>query len=135
FDRDGALDFRFIIRSVKVELRPNGSYRGRIQWSYWRQPQDMDSENAKKPGDLISVPNGLRIDGLEYIMIDGNLFIAPAINYLGIFDYAPDNQNQVHKNMPINRYFPLRFVPSLNLVATVDDPMTEKCSDGSNYPS
>ncbi|MEO0919238.1 MAG: hypothetical protein AAFX98_00915, partial [Pseudomonadota bacterium] len=66
----------------------------------------MESNGGKKPGDLLSVPNGMRIDGLEYIMVDGNLFIAPAINYLGIFDYAPNNNNQVHKQVPINRYFP-----------------------------
>ncbi|MEO1749404.1 MAG: hypothetical protein AAFR27_12465, partial [Pseudomonadota bacterium] len=135
FDQNGALDFRFIIYAVRVEQRPNGSYRGRVQWGYYRDHRDMESNGGKKPGDLLSVPNGMRIDGLEYIMVDGNLFIAPAINYLGIFDYAPNNNNQVHKQVPINRYFPLRFLPSLNLVETVDDPFTDKCSDGSNYAS
>ena len=133
FDQNGALDFRFIIYAVRVEQRPNGRYRGRVQWGYYRDHRDMESNGGKKPGDLLSVPNGMRIDGLEYIMVDGNLFIAPAINYLGIFDYAPNNNNQVHKQVPINRYFPLRFLPSLNLVETVDDPFTDKCSDGSNY--
>ncbi|MEM1376149.1 MAG: TadE/TadG family type IV pilus assembly protein [Pseudomonadota bacterium] len=135
FDSSGALDFRFVIRYVKVVRRPNGSLRGEIQWIYFRTPNDMDTPGEKKPGELVNVPNGLRIEGLEYIHVNGRLFIAPAINYLGVFDYAPNNQNQTHKQMPINRYFPLRFVPALNLVedATNGDEFTEKCWDQSPY--
>lgn len=126
FTSDGALDFRFQLKMIKAELRPNGKIKGRIQWAYWRHSQDMDTSGGKKPGELINIPEGLQLDGLEFVQVDGALFIAPALNYLGVFDYNAAS-NKTHKQVPIDRYFPLRFITGLSLEYNDDDPLTEKC--------
>ncbi|MEO0543644.1 MAG: hypothetical protein AAFY99_07480 [Pseudomonadota bacterium] len=137
FDESGALDFRFIIHMMQVEEQPDGSFDSKVNWSYYRTGQDMDNIDKKKhygPGEYVDTPNGLRIDGLEYVWIEARLFIAPAINYLGIFDYS-EKENQTHKEVELDKYFPLRFVTALNLVedSANNDYFTEKCWDSSTY--
>ena len=134
FTRNGALDFRFTLKVLKAELQPNGNIKGRIEWAYWRHTRDMDRANEKKPGDLINIPPGLQIDGLEFVHVDGALFIAPALNYLGVFDYNAA-ADKTHKQVPIDRYFPLRFITGLGLDYSADDPLTDKCwTKGISYP-
>ncbi len=135
FNRNGALDFRFAIKMINAELQPNGKIKGRIEWAYWRHGRDMDTGSEKKPGELVNIPAGLQIDGLTFVHIDGALFIAPALNYLGVFDYHPSS-SKTHKQVQIDRYFPLRFVPAVGLDYSVDDPLTDKCwTSGVTYPA
>lgn len=120
FDQNGALDFRFRLQMIRVDRLANGSIRGFVEWEYRRDTGQVN------PGVYINVPAALRIEGLRYVFVDGNLFIAPALNYLGIFDYHPA-ANQTHKSVRLDRYFPLRFVPNVGLTSTVNDPFTTKC--------
>ena len=134
FTENGALDFRFQLKMIKAELQPNGKIKGRIEWAYWRHTQDMDTSGGKKPGELTNIPAGLQIDGLEFVQVDGALFIAPALNYLGVFDYNASS-SKTHKQVPIDRYFPLRFITGLGLDYSADDPLTDKCwTKGISYP-
>lgn len=137
FDADGAPDFRFTIRVFTVQdpavETVTGDLKGRLRWIYFRTPEDMDTAGEDKPGDLIDIPSGLRTAGITYVQIDGRLFVAPAINYLGMFDLDPEGEG-LHMEKRINRYFPLRYTTALGLDETEEDPMTDKCSDGSNYP-
>ncbi len=121
FNLSGAPDFRFIVRMMEAETRPNGSIRGRVLWEYRRQG---GTANA---GNLRSIPSSLRIDGMRFVMVEGNIIVRPAMNYLGIFELDPEN-NRVHKRIDIDRYFPLRFVPAIDLVATGADPYDNKCT-------
>ncbi|WP_193174973.1 TadE/TadG family type IV pilus assembly protein [Oricola nitratireducens] len=137
FTRDGALDFRYVIRVVTVQdpatETVTGDLRGRVRWEYFRTPEDMDTESEVKPGELIDIPDGLRIAGQTYVQIAGRLWVAPAINYLGVFDFNPADNTVTHTQFDVVRFFPLRYVTSLGLDSSASDPMTDKCSDGSNY--
>lgn len=134
FNENGALDFRFAIKMLEVETRPNGRIKGRIKWAYWRHTRDMDKPNEKKPGSFVNVPNGLRTPGLALIHIDGALFIAPSLNYLGIFDYHAST-TQTHKQVPVDRYFPLRFMTGLSIDYADVDELSDKCwVEGETYP-
>lgn len=139
FTRDGALDFRYVIRIVTVQdpalETVVGDLKGRVRWAYFRTPEDMDSDGEKKPGDLVEIPDGLRIPGQTYVQIAGRLWVAPAINYLGIFDFDPSNESVTHTQIDIERFFPLRYITALGLDYDVSDPLSDKCSDGSNYSS
>ena len=139
FTRDGALDFKYVIRVLTIQdpatETVTGDLQGRIRWVYFRTPEDMDTPSESKPGDLISVPAGMRIPGQTFVQVNGRLWVAPAINYLGIFDFDPGNASVTHKEFELNRYFPLRYTTHVGLDASLSDPMTEKCSDGSNYTS
>ncbi|KPB02559.1 TadE/TadG family type IV pilus assembly protein [Ahrensia marina] len=128
FTRNGALDFRFAIRVLRIIEDPldGNKIKGRIEWSYWRHGRDMDRNNEPKPGEYVEVPDGLKIPGLEVVFVDGSLYIAPALNYLGVFDFNP-SANRTHKIIKVDRYFPLRFISNLDLEFTLTDPLTEKC--------
>jgi hypothetical protein len=138
FTKDGALDFRFQLRVVTVQdpalETVTGPLKGRVRWVYFRTPEDMDNSSEIKPGDLIDIPDGLRVAGQTYAQIDGRLWVAPAINYLGVFDFDPANSAVTHKEIDIERFFPLRYVTYVGLDETTADPLSDKCSDGSNYP-
>ncbi len=120
FNRDGALDFRFRLQMIRVVKLANGQLRGYVEWDYRRDT------TLTSPGVNINVPAAMRIEGLRYVLVDGSLFIAPALNYLGVFDYHPA-ANQTHKSVAIDRYFPLRFVTNVGLTSTPTDPFTNKC--------
>lgn len=120
FNTNGAPDFRFIIRMIEAETRPNGSVRGRVLWEYRRHGGNARADNLR------NIPNSLRIDGMRFIMVEGNIIVRPAMNYLGIFELDPAN-NRVHKRMDVDRYFPLRFVPSIDLVEQNNDEYDSKC--------
>lgn len=127
FTKAGAVDFRFALRLVKIDEDPvDKKLKGRIEWSYWRHDHDMTNPNEPKPGDYIEVPEGLQIKGLEAVFVDGSLYIAPALNYLGIFDFNP-SANETHKIIDVDRYFPLRFVSTLGLKYSFKDPLSQKC--------
>jgi len=137
FTRDGALDFRYVIRVVTVQdpatETVTGDLKGRVRWEYFRTPEDMDTESEVKPGELIDIPDGLRIAGQTYVQIAGRLWVAPSINYLGVFDFDPSDNTVTHTQLDVVRFFPLRYVTSLGLDYDASDPLTDKCSDGSNY--
>ena len=137
FTRDGALDFRYVVRVVTVQdpatETVTGDLRGRVRWEYFRSPEDMDTESEIKPGDLIDIPDGLRIAGQTYVQIAGRLWVAPAINYLGVFDFNPADHTVTHTQFDVVRFFPLRYVTALGLESSTADPLTDKCSDGTNY--
>lgn len=127
FTQNGALDFRFALRVVKMEKDPaDQKIKGRIEWSYWRHGRDMNKPNEPKPGEYVEVPEGLQIEGLEAVFVDGSLYIAPALNYLGVFDFHP-SADKTHKIIDVDRYFPLRFVTNLDLEYSLTDPLSKKC--------
>ena len=121
FNRNGAPDFRFIIRMIEAERQPNGSVRGRVLWEYRRNGGNANA------GNLRSIPNPLRIEGMRFIMVEGNITVRPAMNYLGLFELDPQ-RNRVHKRIDIDRYFPLRFVPAIDLVENTGDRFDDKCT-------
>jgi Flp pilus assembly pilin Flp len=137
FTKDGAPDFRFIVRVITVQNPATetvkGALRGRVVWTYFRTYNDMTSKGEAKPGDLVDIPPGLRVPGVTMVQIHGRMFLSPTFNYLGAFD-SSNNNSPVKNRLDMDRYFPMRFVPNLNLIAPAGDPMTAKCSDGSNYP-
>lgn len=134
FTKAGALDFRFALKLVKTEKQADNSIKGRIQWAYWRHWRSMNRSSEDKPGDLVDIPEGLQIEGLEFVHVDGSLFIAPKFNYLGVFDYHPSS-NKTHKEIEIDRYFPLRFMTGLNIDFDEDDPLDKRCWVlGQSYP-
>lgn len=137
FDANGATDFRFAIKVLTVQdpavETVTGDLKGRVRWVYFRTPEDMDTADEDKPGDLVDIPVGLRVPGQTYVHLDGRLFIAPALNYLGIFDLDKEDAGVLHMQNDIGRYFPLRYTTALGLREVSGDPMTDKCSDGSNY--
>ena len=49
------------------------------------------------------------------------------MNYLGLFELDPQ-RNRVHKRIDIDRYFPLRFVPAIDLVENTGDRFDDKCT-------
>ncbi|WP_018688619.1 TadE/TadG family type IV pilus assembly protein [Ahrensia kielensis] len=127
FTEDGALDFRFTLRVVNIDEDPvDKKLKGRIEWSYWRDGHDMDDPGEPKPGDYIEVPEGLQIKGLEAVLVQGSLYVAPALNYLGVFDFDASS-NETHKIIDVERYFPLRFVSNLDLDFSLKDPLSRKC--------
>jgi hypothetical protein len=137
FTSDGALDFRYVIRVMTVQdpvtETVTGDLQARIRWIYFRTPEDMDTGSEAKPGELVPIPSGLRVPGQTYVQINGRLWVAPAINYLGIFDFDPSNASVTHMQVDVDRYFPLRYTTAVGLDDSMSDPMTDKCSDGSNY--
>lgn len=135
FTQNGALDFRFAIKVLHMTTDPaDNKIKGRIEWAYWRHGRDMDTGNEDKPGDYVEVPEGLRIAGIEVVYVDGSLFIAPSLNYLGIFDFNP-GANSTHKIIEVDRYFPLRFRTGLDIDYSNNDPLSDKCwVRGQSYP-
>ena len=121
FDADGALDFRFRLTMVRAETRPNGSIRGRIEWEYVRA-----GRSARDAGRLIGIPDEMRIDGMRFLIVDGFIFLAPALNYLGIFDYHP-SEGRTDGRFDMQQFFPLRFVPNVALVEEPGDLFDDKC--------
>ena len=121
FGRDGALDFRFRITMVHVETRPGGEVAGRIEWEYVRA-----GPAARDAGQFIDIPDEMRVVGTRFIIVDGLIFLAPALNYLGIFDYHAD-AGRTDARFDIQQFFPLRFVPNVALVEEWGDLFDEKC--------
>lgn len=122
FTANGAPDFRFILRMINVELQPNGSLRGRVEWEYRRQ-----QGRVGRAGRLVDVPNEMQIEGMRYLDLQGNVRVAPAMNYLGIFDYDPA-ANRTYLNVDIDHMFPLRFVPNVSLIEKPGDLYNNKCN-------
>lgn len=121
FPASGALDFRFRATMMRVETRPNGRIRGRTEWEYRRH-----QSQARDPGRLINIPNELQIDGMRYLHLEGFFHLAPSFNYLGIFDLNPrDNRND--GLFRVDQYFPLRYVPNVDLVEETGDQFDTKC--------
>lgn len=121
FPANGALDFRFLATMIRVETRPNGRIRGRIEWEYRRH-----QTRARNPGRLVNIPNELQIDGMRYLHLDGFFHLAPSFNYLGIFDMHPA-ANRDDGLFRVNQYFPLRYVPNIDLVEEPGDQFDYKC--------
>jgi len=120
FNANGAPDFRFIIRMVEAETRPNGRIRGRVLWEYRRQG------GTARAGNLRGIPASLQVDGMRFVVIEGNISLRPAMNYMGVFELDPEN-GRVHRKIDLDRYFPLRFVPSIDLVERSGDEFDDKC--------
>jgi len=121
FPANGALDFRFRATMILVETRPNGRVRGRTEWEYRRH-----QSQARDPGRLINIPDELQIDGMRYLHLEGFFHLAPSFNYLGIFDLNP-RENRDDGLFRVNQYFPLRYVPSIDLVEETGDLFSNKC--------
>ncbi|WP_306120851.1 MULTISPECIES: hypothetical protein [unclassified Roseitalea] len=121
FNENGARDFRFIIRMMKAEEQPNGKIRGRVEWEYRRNGGNAQS------GNLRNIPDSLQIEDLRFVMVEGNIVVRPALNYLGIFEMDPENGN-VQRRIDIDRYFPVRYVPNVPLIEAPGDLFDSKCT-------
>ena len=121
FDHNGALDFRFTVRMIRADEQPDGSIKGYVEWAYKRD------EGAANAGYLTTIPASLQIDDMRFVELEGDIWVAPAMNYMGIFDLDPGGG--VSMKIDVDRYFPLRFVPAIDLVEKNGDRFTQKCVD------
>ncbi|MCR9123143.1 MAG: pilus assembly protein [Phyllobacteriaceae bacterium] len=121
FQADGALDFRFRIVMIRAETQPSGTVRGRTEWEYVRA-----SQTAREPGQLIDIPNEMRIDGMRYVHVEGFIYLRPTFNYLGIFDMNPDPDRE-DGLMEMDQFFPIRYVPNIDLIEEPGDEFDAKC--------
>lgn len=122
FTDEGAPDFRFVTRMIRVELQPTGDLKGVVEWEYRRQ-----QGNVETAGELVDVPSEMEVDGMRYLDLTGNIRVAPALNYMGVFDYQPDS-GETYLEVEIDSFFPIRFVPNVALIEKPSDRYDEKCN-------
>lgn len=122
FNDTGAPDFRISITMVEVIKLGNGAFRGEVEWEYVRAGRD-----ARDPGQRFLIPDEMWVEGLRYVLVRGFIHLQPSINYLGIFDMNPGNDDRTDALFNTEHYFPLRFVPNLRLLEEPGDLYNDKC--------
>ena len=93
-----------------------------MEWEYRRQ-----QGNVETAGELVNVPSEMEVDGMRYLDLTGNIRVAPALNYMGVFDYQPDS-GETYLEVEIDSFFPIRFVPNVALIEKPSDRYDEKCN-------